>query len=325
MTRRRSDCRSVIRTFLFKTGKAWRIDSCPDHADAERMAEEQKKLRELIALGDAYLAKRNVPDSRVACELLAARLFRCARLDLYRHLDTIPETRLVDALRRGLQRVAGGEPVQYVLGQWAFRNLTLKVDRRALIPRPETEQLVGLVLRSPQVRDTVKPLVVDVGTGTGCIILSLAQELGRGVFVGLDICADALALAQENAELTGLAGRVLFAQSDGCGEFDPASVDVLVSNPPYIPSHIVDGLEPHIRDHEPRLALDGGPDGLTFFRALLLDAVMVLKPGGAVFFEIGDEQGPALRALLDEYGFTEVAIMQDDSGRDRYAMGVQSV
>ena len=268
------------------------------------MAEEQKKLRELIALGDAYLAKRNVPDSRVACELLAARLFRCARLDLYRHLDTIPETRLVDALRRGLQRVAGGEPVQYVLGQWAFRNLTLKVDRRALIPRPETEQLVGLVLRSPQVRDTVKPLVVDVGTGTGCIILSLAQE---------------------NAELTRLAGRVLFAQSDGCGEFDPASVDVLVSNPPYIPSHIVDGLEPHIRDHEPRLALDGGPDGLTFFRALLLDAVMVLKPGGAVFFEIGDEQGPALRALLDEYGFTEVAIMQDDSGRDRYAMGVQSV
>lgn len=289
------------------------------------MAEEQKKLRELIALGDAYLAKRKVPDSRVASELLAARLFRCGRLDLYRHLDTIPETRQVDALRRGLRRVAGGEPVQYVLGQWDFRNLTLKVDRRALIPRPETEQLVGLVLRSPQVRDTEKPLVVDVGTGTGCIILSLAQELGRGVFVGLDISADALDLARENAELSGLAGRVLFAQSDGCGEFDPASVDVLVSNPPYIPSRVVDGLEPHIRDHEPRLALDGGPDGLACFRALLLDAVMVLKPGGAVFFEIGDEQGPALREMLGEYGFTDVVIAQDDSGRDRYATGVQSV
>ncbi|MDX9866583.1 MAG: peptide chain release factor N(5)-glutamine methyltransferase [Kiritimatiellia bacterium] len=289
------------------------------------MAEEQKKLRELIALGDAYLAKRKVPDSRVASELLAARLFRCGRLDLYRHLDTIPETRKVDALRRGLRRVAGGEPVQYVLGQWDFRNLTLKVDRRALIPRPETEQLVGLVLRSPQVRDTEKPLVVDVGTGTGCIILSLAQELGRGVFVGLDISADALDLARENAELSGLAGRVLFAQSDGCGEFDPASVDVLVSNPPYIPSRVVDGLEPHIRDHEPRLALDGGPDGLACFRALLLDAVMVLKPGGAVFFEIGDEQGPALREMLGEYGFTDVVIAQDDSGRDRYATGVQSV
>ncbi len=289
------------------------------------MAEEQKKLRELIALGDAYLAKRKAPDSRVASELLAARLFRCGRLDLYRHLDTIPETRKVDALRRGLRRVAGGEPVQYVLGQWDFRNLTLKVDRRALIPRPETEQLVGLVLRSPQVRDTEKPLVVDVGTGTGCIILSLAQELGRGVFVGLDISADALDLARENAELSGLAGRVLFAQSDGCGEFDPASVDVLVSNPPYIPSRVVDGLEPHIRDHEPRLALDGGPDGLACFRALLLDAVMVLKPGGAVFFEIGDEQGPALREMLGEYGFTDVVIAQDDSGRDRYATGVQSV
>jgi release factor glutamine methyltransferase len=289
------------------------------------MSGQPKTLRELIALGDAFLAKQGVPDARVACELLASRLFKCGRLDLYRHLDTVPEERLVDALRRGLQRVAKGEPVQYVLGQWDFRRLTLKVDRRALIPRPETEQLVDLVLKSPQVRQAGKPLVVDVGTGTGCIILSLAQELRDGVFVGLDISAEALELARENAAFAGLDGRVLFADSDGCGEFDPASVDVLVSNPPYIPSHVVDGLAPHIRDHEPRLALDGGPDGLNVYRALLLDAVMVLKPGGGVFFEIGDEQGPALRDMLDEYGFTDVAIVKDYAGRDRFATGVQSV
>jgi len=199
------------------------------------------------------------------------------------------------------------------------------VDRRALIPRPETEQLVDLVLKSPQVRDAAKPLVVDVGTGSGCIILSLAKEMRDGVFVGLDISPDALALSKENAAFTGLESRVLFAESDGCGEFDPASVDVLVSNPPYIPSRVVDGLEPHIRDHEPRLALDGGPDGLSVYRALLLDAVMVLNPGGGVFFEIGDEQGPAIRELLEEYGFTGVAIIRDYSGRDRFATGVQSV
>ena len=289
------------------------------------MAEAPKTLRELIALGDAFLVRQGVPEARAACELLAARLFKCGRLELYRHLDAVPETRRVDALRRGVQRVAKGEPVQYVLGQWDFRSLTLKVDRRALIPRPETEQLVDLVVKSAQVRQVPKPLVVDVGTGTGCIILSLAKELADGVFVGLDVSAEALALAQENAALTGLDGRVLFAESDGCGEFDPASVDVLVSNPPYIPSQVVDGLAPHIRDHEPRLALDGGPDGLDVYRALLLDAVMVLKPGGGVFLEIGDEQGPALRDMLEEYGFTEVAVVKDYAGRDRFATGVQGV
>lgn len=286
------------------------------------MSETPKTLRELIVLGDAYLRGRAVPDARTACELLAARLFDCGRLELYRHLDAAPQTRIVDALRRGLRRVANGEPVQYVLGQWEFRDLTLKVDRRALIPRPETERLVDLVLASRQISQTPKPLVVDVGTGSGCIILSLAHALRNGVFVGLDVSAEALALARENAALTGLAERVLFAESDGCGEFDPASVDVLVSNPPYIPSQTVDGLERHIRDHEPRLALDGGPDGLRVYRALLLDAVMVLKAGGGVFFEIGDDQGPALRGLLEEHGFSEVAIHQDYAGRDRFAVGV---
>jgi len=285
------------------------------------MAEAPKKLSELIALGDAFLVRSKIPDPRVACELLAARLFKCGRLELYRYVDAVPDERLVEALRRGLQRVAKGEPVQYVLGQWDFRKLTLKVDRRALIPRPETEQLVDLVLKSRQVRETPKPLVVDVGTGTGCIILSLAKELCDGVFVGLDISPEALALAKENAAFTGLEGRVLFAESDGCGEFDPASVDVLVSNPPYIPSKVVDGLAPHIRGHEPRLALDGGPDGLEVYRSLLLDAVMVLKPGGAIFLEIGDEQGPALRDMLDEYGFTEVTIHRDYAGKDRFATG----
>lgn len=281
----------------------------------------QPTLRELIARGDAYLERKRVPDARVACELLAARLFRCGRLELYRHLDAPPQSRIVDALRRGLVRVAAGEPVQYVLGQWDFRRLTLKVDKRALIPRPETEGLVDVVLRSPQARPGGRPLVVDVGTGTGCIILSLAHEMADGVFVGLDVSPDALALARENAALTGLEGRVLFAESDGCCEFDPASVDILVSNPPYIPSAEIDRLDPRISRHEPRLALDGGEDGLAFFRALLMDAVMILKPGGAVFFEIGEGQGPALRDMMEDYGLTDIAIGKDDAGLDRFASG----
>ena len=289
------------------------------------MAERPNTLRELIELGDAYLTRHAVADARNVCELLAARLFKCGRLEVFRHAETVPPERMVEALRRGLQRVAKGEPVQYVLGQWDFRKLTLKVDRRALIPRPETEQLVDLVLASGPFQKTARPLVVDVGTGSGCIILSLAQEAPDGVYVGLDISTDALALARENAAFAGLSERVLFAESDGCGEFDPASVDVLVSNPPYIPSRVVDGLDRHIRDHEPRLALDGGPDGLAVYRALLLDAVMVLKLDGGVFFEIGDDQGPALRDMLEEFGFADVMIHKDYAGKDRFATGMLNV
>jgi len=287
--------------------------------------EQAHTLGDLIRLGDAFLSRKHIPDARVACELLAARLCACGKGELYRFLDAVPETRIVDALRRGLQRVAEGEPVQYVLGQWDFRSLTLQVDKRALIPRPETEQLVELVLRSDVARNTPKPLVVDIGTGSGCIILSLATEMPDGVFVGLDISADALALAMANAARCGLGARVLFAANDGCGEFDPASVDLVVSNPPYIASAAVDRLAPHIRNHEPRIALDGGPDGLDVIRSFVLDALMVLKPGGELFFEIADGQGDALRDLLDGHGFADVRILKDDAGLDRFAAARQSV
>jgi release factor glutamine methyltransferase len=284
-----------------------------------------KTLSELIALGDGFLARKGIEDSRTVCELLAARIYKCGRGELHRFMGVIPEERLVEALRRGMSRVAQGEPIQYILGQWDFRNLTLKVDSRALIPRPETELLVDLVLKSEIIKKTPKPVIVDVGTGTGCIILSLAKELKNGVFVGLDISPDALSLAKENAVQCGLTERVLFAESDGCGEFDPESVDILVSNPPYIPSAVVDKLPGHIRNHEPRTALDGGPDGLAIYRNLLDDAVMVLKTGGGLFFEIGEDQGLAMHDMLNAHGFTSIQIHKDYAGHDRFASAVQSI
>lgn len=231
----------------------------------------------------------------------------------------------MEAMRRGMSRVAQGEPIQYILGQWDFRNLTLKVDSRALIPRPETELLVDLVLKSETVKKVSKPIIVDVGTGTGCIILSLAKELKDGVFVGIDISPAALSLAQENATSCGLTERVLFAESDGCGEFDPESVDILVSNPPYIPSAVVDKLPGHIRNHEPRTALDGGLDGLDIYRTLLGHAVMVLKTGGELFFEIGEDQGLAMHDMLNAHGFTNIRIHKDYANHDRFASATQSI
>lgn len=284
-----------------------------------------KTLRQLIALGSDFLARKQIDNPRVGCELLAAHLYQCGRLELVQHLDQVPTAAHVAALRRGLQRVAQGEPVQYVLGEWDFRALTLKVDKRALVPRPETEELVGLVVAHCRAHPRAKPLIVDMGTGSGCIILSLAHELTEGVFVGLDICPEALALARENAVFTGLQARVMFALSDGCGEFDPASIDILISNPPYIASAEVDTLPTHIRDHEPRVALDGGQDGLAIIRALLLDAVMVLKPQGKIFLEIGYDQGAILSELLAEFGFTEIQIHPDSAGRDRFASATLAI
>ena len=286
--------------------------------------------RDTIARAGAYLRAKSVPDAEVAAELLAARLLRTGRGTLAAHLEKEVPERFLEAMRRGMARLANGEPVQYVLGEWDFRHLTLKCDRRALIPRPETEELVTRVLAYLNARSARQPssapFVVDVGTGTGAIILSLAQEFrGAAAFLGTDVSEDAIALAQENAAKCGLANRVKFAVADGLDDFDePECVDVIVSNPPYIESAVCDTLDPRVRDYEPRLALDGGVSGLDFYDRYLGDALNILKPGGAVFFEIGEGQGAALAKLMADYGFGEVKIEKDFAGHDRYASGVIS-
>ena len=282
--------------------------------------------KDVIRLAADYLERQNVPDSRIAAELLAARLLKCGRGFLVSSMDkVVPETHL-EAMRRGMVRLANGEPVQHVLGEWDFRKLTLKCDRRALIPRPETEDLVERVLKHLKSvygdAGAEVPFVVDVGTGSGCIILSLAKEFGKGVFLGTDISAETISLARENATKCGLDGAVKLAVADGLDDFDPESVDVIVSNPPYITTADCETLDPRVKDYEPRNALDGGVSGLDLYERFIGDAMNVLKPGGALFFEIGDGQGEALRALFESYGFTDIKIEKDFSGHDRYASGM---
>ena len=283
--------------------------------------------RDTIAKAGAYLQSKSVPDAQVAAELLAARLLKTGRGTLAAHLEKEVPEKWLEAMRRGMARLANGEPIQYVLGEWDFRHLTLKCDRRALIPRPETEELVTRVLAHlNRSYSSVphSPVIVDVGTGTGAIVLSLAQEFkGDAAFLGTDVSEDAIALAQENAAKCGLADRVKFAVADGLDDFDePECVDVIVSNPPYIESAVCDTLDPRVRDYEPRLALDGGVTGLDFYDRYLGDALNILKPGGAVFFEIGEGQGAALAKLMADYGFADVRIEKDFAGHDRYASGV---
>ena len=282
-----------------------------------------KTWRELLALGGTYLEGRGVPDAAVAMELLMARLLKCGRGFLSPYLAQVPEDRLVAALRRAVARLAAGEPIQYVLGEWDFRSLTLACDRRALIPRPETEELVTRVLAFARAYGNPKPFVVDVGTGSGCIILSLAREMQDGIFLGIDISADAVALASANAVRCGLADKVSFAVTDGLDDFDePAAIDILVSNPPYIPTADCATLDPRIRNFEPMNALDGGREGLDFYDRLIGDALNVLRPGGGIFFEIGDGQGPALQKRLFDAGFDGIRIEPDYAGHDRYASAI---
>ena len=279
------------------------------------------KWAEILNKADAYLAQKGVPDSRVAAELLAARLLHLGRGMLAGALERETPEKYLEAMRRGMRRLVEGEPVQYVLGEWDFRTLTLKCDRRALIPRPETEELVTRVLKYLRTSRPSSPFVVDVGTGTGAIILSLAKEhRGEAMFLGTDVSEDAVALARENAAQCGLAERVKFVVADGLDDFDePGVVDVIVSNPPYIETATCETLDPRVKDWEPRLALDGGVSGLDFYDRYLGDALNILKPGGAVFFEIGENQGEAVRQLMFDYGFENIAVEKDYGGHDRYA------
>ena len=282
--------------------------------------------KEIVSKSSEYLEGKKVPDARVASELLAARLLHVGRGLLAGEMTKEVPEKCVEAMRRGMARLVKGEPIQYVLAEWDFRTLTLKCDRRALIPRPETEELVTRVLEylNTEAQRHREHLIVDVGTGTGAIVLSLAKERGgNDVFLGTDVSEDAIALAKENAERCGLSEKVKFAVMDGLDEFDePQCVDIIVSNPPYIESAVCETLDPRVKDFEPRLALDGGTSGLDFYDRYLSDAVNLLKPGGAVFFEIGENQGEAVKKLMFDCGFDDIKIEKDFAGHDRYASAI---
>lgn len=281
-------------------------------------------LERMLDAGASWLARRGVADARLLCEWLAASMLRCRRTAL--PLGAVPPPEIVDALRSGMVRLAAHEPVQYVIGDWDFRMLTLKTDRRALIPRPETEGLVQMVLDEPRLwqppaRRSDDLTVLDVGTGTGAIALSLAYERPQCRMVAVDCEEAALSLARENAARLGLEDRVSFVLGRYCAGAAAASLDAVVSNPPYIESAAVDALPPLIRDHEPRTALDGGADGLAIIRNLVHDAAIALKKGGFLFMEIGEHQGPAVLEILEGDGFAETEIKKDLNGLTRYAKG----
>lgn len=260
------------------------------------------------------------PMARWICE-------EAAGLDGPAFLDALGEPatqRMVHQLDSMVGRVRGGEPVQYVLGHWAFRHLDLMVDHRVLIPRPETEQLVELALR--RARDHGAPIRgADLGTGSGAIGLSLAAELPLdGTTVWLtDASADALEVARAN--LIGLgprAANVRFGEGSWFAALPDelrGCFDVVVANPPYIAEGDTE-LDASVRDWEPSTALFAGADGLDAVRAIVGDARAWLTPGGSLLLEIGHRQGADVARLLRAAGFCDVTIEPDLAGRERFAV-----
>jgi release factor glutamine methyltransferase len=272
-----------------------------------------KTVQEIITATAGYLQKHGVESPRLNAELLLAQVLGKKRLDLYLEFDRpLGETELAP-LRDLMKRRAGGEPLQHLLGTAEFHGRSFLCDARALIPRQETEQLVERVLEAGPVGR-----VLDVGVGSGVIALTLAAEWPEAKIDAVDISAEALALAGENAKRLGLEGRVRFLKGDLFAALpEPAGYDLIVANLPYIPAPEIPGLSREVR-RDPITALDGGPDGGDVIRALLAAAPSHLATGGRVALEIGAGQAEMLVEHLRLLGYKDIRATADYSGINRF-------
>ncbi len=261
-----------------------------------------------------YLGGRGVENARLNAELLLAHVLGCGRLDLYLRFDEPVEESRLAALRPLARRRGRREPLAYVLGKTEFFGLQLRADPRALIPRPETEELAGLVVETASVPPGE---VLDLGTGSGALALALARHWPEARVTAAEVCPEALALAKENAARLNLAERVRFAESDWFGNL-PGAFDLIVSNPPYLSEEEWKDAAPEIREHEPRRALEAGKDGLACLKPVLYEARRYLKPGGWAALETGTGHHEALEETARRAGYTRWETRRDLCRRPRF-------
>jgi release factor glutamine methyltransferase len=276
---------------------------------------------EVIQRSAAFLARKGVESPRLQVELILAQVLGLPRLRLYLEFERVLTGLELESVRGMVARRGRREPLQQVLGTTSFCGLELRVTPDVLIPRPETELLAEQAwtwLRRRAEPGGRRLEALDFGTGSGCLAIAAAAHCEEADWVALDVSAAALEVARGNAARHGLAGRVRFALGDGFGALGAgAAFDLIAANPPYIPSGEIAGLAPEVRDHDPRLALDGGVDGLDFYRLLAGEAAGWMRPGGRLMLEFGAGQAPAVRALLHQARWRVDRVLPDDTGRER--------
>jgi release factor glutamine methyltransferase len=273
---------------------------------------------EAIQKSTEFLAKRGVESARLNAELLLAHQLKLPRMKLYLNFERALTPAETDGLRELVKRRGAREPLQHITGTTSFCGCEISVNRNALVPRSETEMLAELGWQFLSTINHQPSTALDLCTGSGCIAIAIATKCSTAKIVATDISAEALVLAEQNAAANKIAERIEFLASDGFAAIPSAArFDLIVSNPPYIASAEIATLDPEVRDFDPRLALDGGADGLDFYRRLANEAAAFLKPDGKIMLEFGDSQADAIKKIFESEKWIVEAIKEDYSHRAR--------
>lgn len=271
---------------------------------------------ELIQNTTAFFQRKGVESARLSIEHLLAEALGKRRLDLYLDYDQRLPEQILEPLRDKVRRRSEGEPLQHLLGSWEFYGRRFKTDRRALIPRPETERLAELVLKQIPTDCAAGTRLADVGTGSGVLAVTLALERPNLEVVATDLYGETLTLARENAVLHELDGRIKWLQTDLVSGMQ-WKLDFLVANLPYIPSAEIATLSREVR-HDPIMALDGGADGLDVIRRLISEAPPFLNPSAYILLEIGISQSSEVAELFQQQKYRDISIENDYQGEERF-------
>jgi release factor glutamine methyltransferase len=279
--------------------------------------EQPWTIQRLLEWTTKYLADKRCEFPRLDAEVLLAQVMKCKRIQVYTRFDEIATDEMRTQFRELIKQRVEGCPVAYLVGRKDFFSLEFEVNRDVLIPRPDSETVVSECLRLA--KEMTAPTILDIGTGSGNLAVALAKQHKTAHLTAIDRSAAALAVAQRNAVKHGVAERIRFLEGDVFAPLSPEDrFDFIVSNPPYIPRDDVAKLEAGVRDYEPHLALDGGPDGFAVFDRLIAGAPQHLKPGGNLFIEIGSPQEkPARERLLAHGGYELGKTLFDSSGHPR--------
>lgn len=273
-------------------------------------------LLDILNKTTAFFESKGIEDARLNAEQILAHGLGLQRLQIYLNFDRPLSDAELGQLRSMVQQRANRVPLQHILGTVGWRFLELKTDARALIPRSDTEGIVDIAKQL--LGSIAKPRILEIGVGSGAISIAIAQEIPHAQITGIDISLDALSLARENAQLNKIdEHKISWLHSDLYESLSDDKFDLIVSNPPYIASHVVDELEPEVRQYDPRIALDGGVDGLDIYRKLCLQSATYLADNGYLLCEIGYDQAEPLRNMTtNQLSFLDCE--KDLGGQDRF-------